>query len=291
MQCGSAVVEGLDVYDGQGTIDWGKVKASGRDFAFIKATQGNYDTQTTFKSNWANAGSAGVLRSAYHFFDPTIDGSAQAQYFLDAIGSAGGMTNADLPAMLDIECPASSSETASKSDDPACEYSGDDGWVATATLKQRIDDWVALVTTSTGRAPIVYSYPAWFADVADTEASLAELPLFIASYNACATVPAPWGSATFWQYSATSTVPGITGKLDVDRFFGSADDLAAWNAGTLPPDAGVPDAPDAGMIAERPDAGAMPPTMQPGGCGCETHGPASPVLIALVGLALLRRRR
>ncbi len=98
-QCGSgsAFVEGIDVSAGNGTIDWAKVKAAGRDFAFIKATQGNYDVQSTFAANWANAAAAGVQRSAYHFFDPTIDGSAQAQWFLDEIGSAGGMTSADLP--------------------------------------------------------------------------------------------------------------------------------------------------------------------------------------------------
>lgn len=290
-QCGSAVVEGLDVYDGQGTIDWGQVKASGRDFAFIKATQGDYNHQTKFAANWTNAAAAGVLRSAYHFFDPTIDGVLQAQSFLDAVGSAGGMTTADLPAMLDIECPVAASESTAKSEGASCEYAGNSGWIAPATMKQRVFDWVATVTAATGRAPIVYSYPSWFADVGFTDADLGQLPLFIASYNTCATVPAPWETATFWQYSATTAVPGITGKLDVDRFFGSAGDLAAWNASTLP-DAGVPIGPDAGEPGV--DAGAPPP-MQAAGCGCDT-GTRSPgagalLLATLVGVQHLRRLR
>jgi lysozyme len=294
-QCGSAVVEGLDVYDGQGKIDWTEVKADGRDFAFIKATQGDYDVQTTFGSNWTNAGSAGVLRSAYHFFDPGIDGSAQAQWFLAALGSAGGMTNADLPPMLDIECPVSASSTTAQSEDANCEYTGSDGWVATATMTQRIYDWIAAVTAATGRTPIVYSYPSWFGDVDFTDAQLADLPLFIASYTTCANVPAPWGSAVFWQYSATGTVTGVTGKLDVDRFFGSADDLAAWNAGTLPVDAGVP-APDAGGgpdggIADQADAGTVAP--KPAGCGCDASAPGlgGSALALYVAAALVQRRR
>ena len=54
-KCPDQVIEGLDVYSGTGTIDWSKVQASGRGFAFIKATQGDYNVQTTFATNWANA--------------------------------------------------------------------------------------------------------------------------------------------------------------------------------------------------------------------------------------------
>ena len=287
-QCGSAFVEGIDVSNGQGTIDWAKVKAAGRDFAFIKATQGDYNKQTTFAANWTNASANGVLRSAYHFFDPTIDGVAQAQWFIAEVGSAGGMTDADLPPMLDIECPASASQATSKSADPNCEYSGNDGWVATATMQQRIFDFVTTVTAATGRTPIVYSYPAWFPDVGFSDPMLADLPLYIATYSTCASVPAPWTTPTFWQYSATATVSGISGKVDVDRFFGSAGDLATWNAGTLP-DAGVPVGPDAG-VPDSPDAGTTP--TQPAGCGCGASSPGfGSLALAAIGVAIARRRR
>ena len=81
-QCSTQVVEGLDVYSGDGTINWNEVAASGRDFVFIKATQGNYNKQTNFATNWAGAQAAGVLRSPYHFFDATIDGVTQANWYL-----------------------------------------------------------------------------------------------------------------------------------------------------------------------------------------------------------------
>ena len=73
-QCATQSVEGLDVYSGDGTINWTDVAASGRAFVFIKATQGNYDIQSNFATNWAGAKAAGMLRSPYHFFDATIDG-------------------------------------------------------------------------------------------------------------------------------------------------------------------------------------------------------------------------
>src|SRR5450755_1967013 len=81
-KCPDMTVEGLDVYAGTGVIDWGKVATSGRGFAFIKATQGDYNAQANFATNWSAALAAGVKRSPYHFFDGTIDGIAQANAFL-----------------------------------------------------------------------------------------------------------------------------------------------------------------------------------------------------------------
>ncbi|MGE5184203.1 MAG: glycoside hydrolase family 25 protein [Acidobacteriota bacterium] len=274
-ECPPTTVEGVDVYSGQGTIDWTKVKDSGRLFAFIKATQGNYNKQATFAANWANAKAAGLLRSPYHFFDGTIDGVAQAQWFLDEVNAAGGLQPGDLAPMLDIECPTSSVQAQAQS---GCEYAGDSGWVATATLKQRIYAWIDTVQQATGRTPILYSYPSWFGDVMFTDAMLASYPLFIATYSSCASVPAPWTQAQFWQYSASATVPGITGQVDVDRFIGSAGDLAGI-VQTAPPDAGV-----------TPDADTMT-AKQAAGCGCRTSSPGSLVLVAIAAPLVLRRRR
>jgi lysozyme len=277
-QCPASVIEGLDVYAGTGTIDWTKVQASGRGFAFIKATQGDYNVQATFAANWTNALAAGVKRSPYHFFDGTVDGVLQANTFLGELQTAGGLQVGDLPALLDIECPTSAVEASAQSN---CEHTGDSGWVDPATLKQRVYDWLDTVQTATGRAPIVYSYPSWFAALQMTDMKLASYPLFIASYNSCATIPAPWTTAVFWQYSATGTVPGVTGNADVDRFFGSADDL---NAFTIQPP--TPPQPDAGVDPMTP-----PPMDAPAGCGCQGSG-APPLWIAgLVGLVLVRRRR
>jgi lysozyme len=300
--CPTTVVEGLDVYDGQGTIDWTSVAGSGRAFVFIKATQGNYDQQTTFAANWSGAKAAGLLRSPYHFFDGTIDGVTQAQYFLAELTAQGGLGDGDLPPMLDIECPTSSSQSGSSAN---CEYTGNSGWVAPATLAQRIFDWLTTVAQATGRTPIVYSYPSWFADVGFTDAQLAQYPLFIATYASCADVPAPWTSMVFWQYSGSATVPGVTGECDVDRFAG---DMAQLLALTTPPisDAGA-DASDANADAATNDAAleagddatdhdAGTQTSPPSGCSCQLGaraGKAAPMGLwgALVALALMYRRR
>jgi lysozyme len=275
-KCPDQIVEGLDVYAGTGTIDWATVKASGRGFAFIKATQGDYNIQATFATNWANALAAGVKRSPYHFFDGTVDGVLQANTFLGELQTAGGLQVGDLPALLDIECPTSAVQANAQAN---CEHSGDSGWVDVATLEQRVYDWLDTVQAATGRAPIIYSYPSWFADLQMTDAKLTNYPLFIASYNSCATIPQPWTSAVFWQYSATGTVPGVTGNADVDRFFGSADDLNAFTIQPAPQ-------PDAGMVDP------MQPPEPPAGCGCQGGGSAPPLSSASVlGVLLLIRRK
>jgi lysozyme len=258
--CPPVTVEGIDVYSGQGAITWQTARGSGRRFGFTKATQGNYYHDGDFASNWAEMGDAGVLRGPYHFFDPTIDGVAQANTFLATLSSVGGIKPGDLPPALDIECPTSSSQSGSN---PNCEYTGNSGWAPPATLAQRAWDWLHTVEVATGRKPIVYSYVSWFSGVGFTDPALADYPLWIASLSTCVNVPAPWNHAVFWQYSFTGSVPGISGQVDLDRFVGSQAELvdfslgltdagASHDAGTVH-DAGP--ASDAGM---GHDAGASP---------------------------------
>jgi lysozyme len=273
--CPATVVEGLDVYNGTGTIDWAKVHASGRGFAFIKATQGDYNTQSSFPTNWTAAQANGLRRSPYHFFDGTVDGIGQARAFLAALDAIGGLGVGDLPALLDIECPTSATQANAQSN---CEHTGDSGWVTPAVLKQRIFDWLDTVEQATGRKPIIYSYPSWFAAVGMTDPRLAAYPLFIASYNSCATIPQPWTTAVFWQYSATGTVPGVSAGADVDRFFGSQADLDGF---TIQPPV---QAGDAGVDP----GGEMKP---PAGCGCQGSAPSSLWPVAALGILLVRKKR
>lgn len=274
-KCAATVVEGLDVYNGTGTIDWAKVHASGRGFAFIKATQGDYNSQSSFPINWAAAQANGVRRSPYHFFDATVDGTRQARSFLAAIEATGGLGVGDLPALLDIECPTSPTQANAQSN---CEYTGDSGWAPAAVLKQRIFDWLDTVEQATGRKPIIYSYPSWFADVGMTDPRLAAYPLFIASYNSCATIPQPWTTAVFWQYSATGRVPGVAVGADVDRFFGSEAELDGF---TIQPPGQVG---DAGV-----DPGGE--MASPAGCGCQGSAPSSLWPAAALGIFLFRKKR
>ena len=315
-QCPTDTVEGVDVYAGDGTINWAQVKSSGRLFAFIKATQGDYNKQSTFVANWTGSKAAGLLRSPYHFFDATVDGVTQAQWFLAEIAQAGGIGPGDLPPMLDIECPTSSSQASASS---TCLGSGS-GWAPSATIAQRAFDWLATVEAATGARPLIYSYPSWFASVGFTDAKLATYPLFIATYAQCANVPAPWTKTIFWQYSATTKVPGIGGgsaSVDVDRFMGTAAELQAYVASAITPDGGTDGmkaldgmraldgmtAPDGGASQDLAVRDLAPSPGEEGGgirprsadCSCQLgrrpgQAPAGWLLL-LLGLVALPRRR
>jgi lysozyme len=233
-QCPSAGVQGIDVFDGQGAIDWPSVRDAGVEFAFIKATQGTYDTQATFAGNWAGSASAGVLRGAYHFFDPTEDGATQAAHFVSVVGASAR----DLPPVLDIECPDG---------DADCLGTGSAGTASAGDIRARMLAFLGAVAQALGRAPLVYTYASYFADNGIDTTGLDAYPLFLAwipSTGAavgdaglpCLDVPAPWSSAAFWQYSFQGAVAGVSGAVDEDRFLGPAGALQSL-AGPGPPGA------------------------------------------------------
>jgi MYXO-CTERM domain-containing protein len=195
----------------------------------MKATQGNYDDDSAFAGNWTGAKAAGVVRGAYHFFDPTLDGGAQAQYFLTAIGP---LDAEDLSPMLDVECPTGPT-------DDCLGFSGGTGVTDAADFRARLLDWMTTVEYATGRKPMIYTYASFFAGtgVAGTGTNVDTTgfdayPLWIASYSgtSCFDIPPPWTVAALWQNDDNGTFNGISGQVDVDRSIASLDELTGWPA-------------------------------------------------------------
>ncbi len=58
---------GIDVYEGDGSVDWLEVKRSGKSFAFVKATEGRTIKDKLFPKHWVALKQAGLIRGAYHF--------------------------------------------------------------------------------------------------------------------------------------------------------------------------------------------------------------------------------
>src|SRR5437868_11122779 len=84
---------GVDVYSGQGAINWTSVKNAGTTFAFAKATEGVGFTDSSFATNMTAAKSAGVIIGPYHFARPDSfntdpsDAANEANYFVNTIQS------------------------------------------------------------------------------------------------------------------------------------------------------------------------------------------------------------
>jgi lysozyme len=196
-------LDGIDVSYHQGTIDWQQVAASGKRFAFVRATAGTLTADTAYWTNLAGARVAGLPVGSYHFANPDTalnDASNEASWFLRNASVASG----DLIPVLDLEV--------SNGLDPA-------------SLTAWAQTWLAQVSATTGVRPIIYTNPNfWSTSMADTDwfARNGYPVLWIAHWTTATapTVPAGgWGGSgwTFWQHSSSGTVPGISGAVDLDR--------------------------------------------------------------------------
>ena len=210
---------GVDVSYYQGNVDWARAKAAGVGFAFIRVSDGAVFHDPKFAKNWANAQAAGVIRGAYQFFRPAQDVAEQADMMIAAIGS---YTPGDLPPVLDVEAT---------------------GGLAAKTIASKVKAWVDRVQAQLGVTPIVYTGKYFWRDQVGGAKTFDANPLWIAQYTSkCPDLPSPWTRWTFWQNSDRGAIDGIPGKVDLDKFNGSLDQLRAFAGGAapLPPAAPLP---------------------------------------------------
>jgi len=197
-----ATVEGLDVSYYQSTVDWAQVKSAGREFAFIRVSDGATFFDPQFNANWANSKAAGVIRGAYQFFRPAQDAMTQADFLLTHMGA---LSAGDLPPVLDVEVTGSQTN---------------------AVIAAGIQTWVTRVQSVTGLTPIIYTSPGFWSSIGSPDFS--SDTLWVAHWGAmCPTVPSHWSNWKFWQYSSTGDVAGLN-PVDLDKWNGSLSELVAF---------------------------------------------------------------
>lgn len=79
-------MKGIDVYSGQGDIDFNKVKSEGIEVVYIKATEGITYTDPTLKSFYDKAKMAGLKVGFYHFLRNN-NPIEEAKHFLNNISN------------------------------------------------------------------------------------------------------------------------------------------------------------------------------------------------------------
>ena len=99
-------VQGIDVSQASGAIDWAMVKARDVDFAYARATEGAATRDPSFGQNWAGIESAGLRRGAIHVFSLCGTADDQAGTFVATVPRDPEA----LPAAIDLgfheDCPA-----------------------------------------------------------------------------------------------------------------------------------------------------------------------------------------
>lgn len=271
MSCATRTeVRGIDVSQWQGAIQWSRLPGAGVRFAIIRLSNG-MSLDTRFAENWSGAAAAGVLRGAYHYFNATLSGTAQANYFIDQL-TARGFGPGDLPPMLDVEYTNVDSNGDGTNDRPS---------VTPAVYQARLREWIDTVRARLGRDPIVYT-GGYYWDAWVQSSEWASLPLFHAEYPNYSTRrswsdPVPnggcaryvsnhWPRYTFWQYAGDNTVASSLGgagtfgssAVDMDVFDGTLDELRAL--------ARVTPSLDARYVTEGSDAAA-----ETDGSGAQFH--------------------
>lgn len=219
------LAQGIDVSRWQPNVDWARVKAAGMAFAFIKSTQSNF-ADPQFARHWAAARDAGLLRGAYHYLVPDMDGQKQAAVYLKTLGADPG----ELVPVLDIEA-----RTANP-----------------ALYAQYAKTWLDMVEAALGRRPLVYT-AAWFWNTTMLIGGrypdwAPQYPLWVAAYplrdgfpsvaeimqgKYRPAMPKSWPAWTFWQYTEKGRVDGVAnaGRLanvDMNVFQGTLAELRAW---------------------------------------------------------------
>ncbi|HEX3429107.1 MAG TPA: glycoside hydrolase family 25 protein [Candidatus Limnocylindrales bacterium] len=217
-------LEGIDVSHWQGTINWSMVAGAGKAFAIIKATESTDYTDPMYATNHAGAKAAGLWTGAYHFAQPDAsanDAVLEADYFVSVINLGAR----DLIPALDLE---------------------QSGSLSVPALQAWVTAWLGEVTAKIGIRPMIYTSPSFWSTHMGNTTALADAgykTLWVAHWGvASPTVPANnWGGRgwTFWQYTSSGSVAGISGRVDLDRYNGTDLALQAYSIFNLVPLSGT----------------------------------------------------
>ena len=228
----TGAAKGIDISSHNAEPAWATLKSAGTSFVGIKATEGDYYTNTAttspvaqpgYATEAADATAAGMYVMPYAFANPyqgdgtsahTSNGSGtcQADYAWASVSSASPDYSTNplmLPVVLDIENdPYVSSEGTNAN---AC-YG-----LTPAQLVSWMTDFVTEMKTVSGKTPIIYSNPTFWSSCTGNSAAFSSYPLWIADFGVTTpAIPSGWSAPAFWQYTDAATVTGESGTVDAD---------------------------------------------------------------------------
>jgi len=198
------MLNGIDISQWQANIDYSAL-AQSVDFAMVRAS---YSTTIVDHLGWNHRSelrSRMVALGHYHYAEPADSAAAiQARVFLDSVG----WIFAGEPMALDLEV-----------DHPA--------------LVEWSRNFAQIITNVLGRPPLIYTNIDFLRRYDFRPLYEMGCALWVASWqNPDAPLPStnPWEAPRMHQYTSEGHVAGINGDVDLDRFFGSADDFRGLGA-------------------------------------------------------------
>ena len=214
-------INGIDVSYYQSDIDWAKVKASGIEFAIIRAGYRGYGSAGTlvqdpnFKTYLTGAKAAGLKVGVYFYTQAinTTEAQAEAQFVLNMLGGA----SLDMPIYYDIE---------------GVDY--DTGRLDSAGLsvaeKTNLCKAFCNKIISAGYQSGVYANYSWLTYVINGAELAKSYPIWVAHYN----YETWWTNAMeMWQYSGTGIVPGINTYTDMNVWYTKGNNITTTLTGKV----------------------------------------------------------
>ena len=200
---------GCDISAYQGVVDWPAVAASGRDFVYIKATEGVGYINPDLDAQYQGAIAAGLKVGLYAFADVTKGAAANADFFATQVNRLGA-TAGHLPPCLDLE-------------------------TGTGNLASWAQQFITELRAKTGCIrSMIYSNVSFMRNQILTSNWLdANIALWLADWSSPPGKPSLVNSQTaIHQYSSSGQISGIQGSVDLD--------LALWDLSTLIPGTPAP---------------------------------------------------
>ena len=179
-------MEGIDVASYQQNMDFQKVKKSGIEIVYIKATEGLTYSSPQMQPQYSGAKAAGLKVGFYHYLranNPILE----AKFFLSVIAAF----SSDCKCVIDVE-----------------EVLGQTTTQISSNVRKFADYLI-----SNGKEVCIYTGDNFYSDNLDN--SVKNIPLWVAHYGVAK--PNAINYVGF-QYSSSGNVDGVNGVVDLNKF-------------------------------------------------------------------------
>ena len=201
-------IHGIDVSKYQGDIDWPRVKSSGLQFAYIKATEGGDHVDEKFQANWNGAKSAGIPRGAYHFVYWCRPWREEMEAYERTVPAEPDA----LPPVLDVEATPTSRTCPRQ--------------LVREEVVGEIREMLREMERHYGKRPVIYTTVDFYQGILHPS-ELEEYPIWVRSTKYSPHVKYGARKWHFWHFQSDAEIPGINGKVDRNVFAG---DWSQWKA-------------------------------------------------------------
>ena len=207
------MIVGNDISNFQGQLDW-ITYIQNSNFVICKASEGTSYIDTWFGYNRAEARQYKIARGWYHFARPDLGNSAEAeaQFFCNLM-NGDPLQEGEIVA-LDFEVTYNDPVTWCKK-------------------------WLDIVFSNLGVKPLIYLNQSLATNYDWQSVVDAGYGLWIAAYTYDPTnnnfQSGKWQTVAMQQWTDQQTVPGISGNVDGDCFFGTIDQFKAYGYHKIQP--------------------------------------------------------